>query len=133
MTQPLVCDLTGSGQTPAERLQQFRTVFGALAGRSRTDRGIRFRFRCDAVDEQHLRDLASREQACCAFFEIEVMRVGDELWWDTAVGADPAARAVLEDFFRLPESLLGAAPQDCLPTSGLVILADEHEADDALC
>ena len=108
MAHPLVCDLTGSGETPGDRLQEYRRLFDtALLGRLRTASGIRFRFGSEGVDEERLRDLAAREQACCPFFDMEIRRVGDELWWDTEVSS-PDAGFVLDEFYRLPDLTLGA-------------------------
>jgi hypothetical protein len=128
MPHPLVCDLTGSGEAPGDRFEEYRLLFdSALIERLRTDHGIRFRFRADALDEERLRDLAARERACCPFFDIEVRRAHDELWWDTAV-TDPEAGFVLDEFYRLPEHLLEA---DALPNRmrerGLVIVADRQD------
>lgn len=128
MTHPLVCDLSGSGETPRDRLEEYRRLFdSALLQRLRTDRGIRFRFRAGAAGEERLRDLAAREMACCPFFDIGVRRVGDELWWDTVV-TDPEAGLVLDEFYRLPEHVLEA---DALPNRmrerGLLIVTDRQD------
>jgi hypothetical protein len=74
-----------------------------LAGRERTDLMVRFRFRRSAVDEDQVRSLADREQACCPFFDIRLTAVGDELWWETRVADNPDATSMLDEFFRLPD------------------------------
>lgn len=125
MAHPLVCDLTGSGETPGDRLAEYRRLFDtALLARLRTAGGIRFRFRSEAVDEAQLRELAAREQACCPFFDMEIRRVGEELWWDTAV-SQPDGGFVLEEFYRLPGLTLEADEiQARMHERGLPILTD---------
>jgi hypothetical protein len=54
-----------------------------------------------------VRELAAREQACCAFFTFAVTEQGDEILWDAGVVDDDAARAVLDGFYELPAVLAG--------------------------
>jgi hypothetical protein len=51
-----------------------------------------------------MRSAAAREKACCGFFAFEVTRHGGEVWWDAAVIDNDAARAILADFYALPET-----------------------------
>lgn len=81
-----------------------------LTGRSRTATGIRFRFQARPGVEGWVRDLARREQACCAFFDFTVTTDGLEIRWDASVADDEAARQALTDFYRLPD-FLGASDQ----------------------
>ena len=105
---PLVCDMTGASDTPAERIAEYRRLFTqSLLGRSRTGSGIRFRFRADPGLEDWLRDLARREKACCAFFTFTIHVSGPEVWWDACVVDDEAARRVLDEFYRLPDTVAG--------------------------
>ncbi|MFG1946423.1 hypothetical protein [Nonomuraea sp. NPDC048826] len=106
MDDPLiVCDMTTARDTPEERLAEYGRLFGrALTGRERTGEGIRFRLRAEDGLEEWVRDLAAREKACCAFFSFEVTATGDEVVWDAAVPDDEAARAILEEFYLLPET-----------------------------
>jgi hypothetical protein len=105
-TIPIACDMTNASDTPAERMAEYGRLFeAALVGRDRVDDGIRFRFRADEGIEEWVCDLAARELACCAFFTIVVSRVDDEVRWDMTVVDDASARAVLEEFYRLPDTI----------------------------
>jgi hypothetical protein len=101
---PIICDMTGAPDTPAERLAEYQRLFArSLLGRDRTAAGIRFRFRARPGLEDWIRDLARREKACCAFFSFEVSASGQEVWWDASVIDDDMARQILDEFYRLPE------------------------------
>ncbi|MFG1705793.1 hypothetical protein ACFLIM_21600 [Nonomuraea sp. M3C6] len=105
MDIPVVCDMTNAPDTPQERLEEYQRLFSqALAAKERTPEGIRFRFRAAPGVEAWVRDLAAREQACCAFFGFDVTLDGAEVVWDATVIDDAAARAVLEEFYLLPET-----------------------------
>jgi len=119
--------MTDAPDTGAERLAEYRRLFAeALVGRERTPDGIRFRFR--AADGVHawVRDLAAREKACCGFFAFTVDRVGAEVVWDAAVVDDDAARAVLEEFYALPDTAARSvdAVTDRLGQQGLRFVTD---------
>jgi hypothetical protein len=102
---PIVCDMTGAADTPAERLEAYAALFAdALVGRERTAGGIRFRFADRPGVQARVLDLAAKEKACCPFFTFAVGVQGDEVWWDASVVDDAAARAVLDGFFALPET-----------------------------
>jgi hypothetical protein len=108
---PIVCDMTNAPDTPAERIAEYGRLFRvALVGRERTGDGIRFRFRAEEGVEEWIRDLARREQACCAFFSFAVSARGGEVWWDATVVDDDVARQILEEFFRLPDAAGTGAP-----------------------
>jgi hypothetical protein len=105
----VVCDMSTAPDTGEERLAEYARLFaGHLAGRERTGEGIRFRFRAgddgDGVQEW-VQSLAAREHACCPFFDSHVTRVGDEVHWYSSVVDDDTARAVLDEFYDLPETL----------------------------
>jgi hypothetical protein len=105
---PIVCDMTGAPDTGAERLREYRRLFSqALAGREKTATGIRFRFRAQPGIEAWVRDLAAREKACCAFFTFTVTILGEEVRWDATVIDDDIARAILEEFYALPDTVAG--------------------------
>jgi hypothetical protein len=107
---PIVCDMTGAHDTAAERVAEYGHLFAAaLVGRERTPTGIRFRFRRDPGVEDWVRDLAGREQACCAFFTFTISAVGHEVRWDASVPDDETARAVLDEMLALPDTV-GAGP-----------------------
>ncbi|NUT39754.1 MAG: hypothetical protein HOV86_07150 [Thermoactinospora sp.] len=104
---PVVCDMSTAQDTVEERLQEYRRLFGRhLAGRERTGQGVRFLLRAEAGVEEWVRDLAVREKACCAFFAFEVSVEGEHVVWECAVSDDDNARAVLEEFYRLPEDAI---------------------------
>jgi hypothetical protein len=104
---PIVCDMSSASDTAEERLAEYRRLFTqALIGRERTAGGIQFRFRTAPGVESWVRDLAAREKACCAFFAFAVATHGDEVRWDAAVIDDDIARAILDEFYALPDTLL---------------------------
>jgi hypothetical protein len=108
---PIVCDMTNAPDTPAERIAEYGRLFRvALVGRERTGDGIRFRFRDRDGVEGWIRELARREQACCAFFSFVVSARGGEVWWDATVVDDDVARQILEEFFRLPDTASSEGP-----------------------
>lgn len=104
---PVVCDMSNAPDTETERLDEYRRIFAtALIGREKTGgHGFRWRFRDDEGMDAWVRDLAEREQACCAFFSFTVTRSGGEVWLDGTVVDDDTARAVMEEFYNLPETL----------------------------
>ena len=72
-----------------------------------TDGVVRFRFRADAGVEAWVRDLMAREHRCCGFFEFSVRVEDGDVVWDATVGDDDAARAMLDEWARLPETVAG--------------------------
>jgi hypothetical protein len=124
---PIVCDMTGAPDTGPERIAEYQRLFAqALIGRDRTPQGIRFRFRAEDGIEPWVRDLAAKEKACCAFFTFTVTRAGEEVLWDATVVDDEVARAILEAFYALPDTLgQGAdALQDRFIRQGLRFVPD---------
>jgi hypothetical protein len=107
---PVACDMSTASDSPAERLAEYHRLFRrALAGREKTPSGIRFRFRAGDGIAQWVRDLAAREHACCAFMAFEVTAVAGEVHLDVAVSDSDAARAMLGQFYDLPETM-GESP-----------------------
>jgi hypothetical protein len=107
---PIVCDMTDAPDTAAERLAEYERLFTtALAARERIGKGIRFRFRAEPGLEDWVRDLAAREKACCAFFTFDIAAHGDEVWMDASVVDDDLARQILDEYYRLPESVAEGA------------------------
>jgi hypothetical protein len=104
---PIVCDMTTAPDTESDRIAEYRRLFSeALAGRERTSpEQIRYRFRTATGVEAWVRDLAAREKACCAFFAYEITVEGDEVFWDLAVPGNDMARAMLDEFYALPDNL----------------------------
>jgi hypothetical protein len=120
---PIVCDMTDAPDTDADRMAEYRRLFAAaLAGRERTEQGIRFRFRAEEGVEVWVRDLAAREKACCGFFAFDVTRSGAEVWWDAAVIDDENARLILEEFYSLPDTVAEGSEgwEDRLAAKGLL-------------
>src|SRR5262247_78303 len=104
MDHPIACDMSQATDTGPQRLEEYRDLFAsALIGRERTVEGIRFRLRADDGVEAWVRSLAAREKACCPFFSFTVERVGGEVRWDASVVDDDIARAILDEFYALPE------------------------------
>jgi hypothetical protein len=103
---PIVCDMTDAPDTPRGRLAEYRQLFArSLVGRRRTPGGgVCFRFRNGPGVEDHVRDLADREKACCAFFSFEIAVHGDEVHETVTVVDDPVARQILDEYYRLPET-----------------------------
>jgi hypothetical protein len=105
-TTPIACDLTSARDTGAERMMEYQRLFArALVGRERTAEGIRFRLRAADGVETWVRDLAAREKECCPFFDFRVTSDGGEVHWDATVVDDDIARAVLDEFYALPDTV----------------------------
>lgn len=103
---PMVaCDMSTAPDTPAERTAEYGRLFGQhLIGRERTAEGIRFRLRAHEGVEAWVRDLSAREKACCPFADFEIAAADGEVRWDITVVDDDMARAVLDEFYRVPEA-----------------------------
>lgn len=85
---------------------EYRRLFaGFLARRQRSEAGITFRFLAGHGVAEWVRDLAVREQACCPFFTIAVTATEQEVRWEMSAIDDDAARALLAEFYHLPEIL----------------------------
>jgi hypothetical protein len=109
---PIVCDVSTAPDTATERLAEYQQLFGrVLVGREKHPEGIRFRFRAEDGIEAWVRDLAAREHACCAFMVFAVATAGDEVHMDVAVSDNDDARAILDEFYALPETLSIRSPQ----------------------
>lgn len=126
-TTPIVCNLTAADDTAEDRLAEYQRLFTrALIGRERTPEGIRFRFRADDGIEAWVRDLAARELACCAFFAFDITTANEEVHWDAAVIDDDTARAILDEFYALPDTVADdvEALADRFTQRGLQVTAD---------
>lgn len=105
-TPPIVCDMTDAPDTTAERIARYQALFtSALLGRERIDDGIRFRLRAEPGIENEATELAALDKACCAFFTFTIARHGNEIWWDTSVPDDDIARAILDEYYNLPDTM----------------------------
>jgi hypothetical protein len=126
-TTPIVCDMTDASDTPEERVAEYARLFAQnLVGRERTTDGIRFRLRVDDGVEAWIRDLSAREKACCPFFDYTIATVGDEVLWDATVIDDDIARAILDDFYNLPDTIGDGfeGMKDRLTEQGFTIITD---------
>ena len=106
----IACDLTDAPDTAEERMAEYVRLFAqALAGRDRTDDGVRLRFRADEGVEAWVRDLAAREKACCPFYNFAVSTTGREVWWDISLvdgvadGDEHTARTMLDGYYYAPD------------------------------
>ena|SRR5918997_2651892 len=100
----IACDMSTAPDTPAERTAEYGRLFRQhLVGRERTAEGIRFRLRAEEGVQEWVRDLSAREKACCPFADFEIAQRDGEVLWDISVVDDDLARAVLEEFYRVPE------------------------------
>jgi hypothetical protein len=124
---PVVCDMTTAPDAAHQRLDEYQQLFArALISREKTSQGVRFRFRAEPGLQAHIEDLAAREKACCAFFAFEVTADGDHVVWDCAVSDNDAARAILDDFYHLPDrtSHSPAELRERLEGKGLTFIGD---------
>lgn len=103
---PIVCDMSSASDTVPERIAEYRRLFAqALTGREKTAAGIRFRLRAEPGVEEWVRDLAAREKDCCAFYDFTVTVADDQVLWDATVVDDEVARALLEEFYAIPDAI----------------------------
>ena len=100
----IVCDMTDAPDTGQERLAEYARLFdSALISRERTSEAMRWWLRNDEGIEAWAKDLAARENACCAFMTTTVTVAGDRVLWESTAIDDPAAREVLDMMYQLPE------------------------------
>ncbi len=132
ITRPsIVCDMTDAPDTGAERLAECARLFeAAYLGRDRDQTGARWLLRADPGVEEWARDLADRENACCAFMTNTVTREGDLVIWHATTIEDEAARAVLDLFHDLPRNGGGTVEEaiDRWSTTGVPITVREAGA-----
>jgi hypothetical protein len=105
-TEPtVVCDMTDAPDSGEQRLQEYARLFAAAyIARERTATGMRWRLRADDGIEAWAKDLAAREKACCAFMTSTISVRGGQVLWDVTTIDDPAARAVLDMYYDLPDA-----------------------------
>jgi hypothetical protein len=102
---PIVCDMSTAPDTGPQRLAEYDRLFSThLLGRERTGDSIRFRLRADPGVAEWVRDLAAREKACCAFLDFHIVVEGGQVLWDITTIDDDIARAILDDYYDLPDS-----------------------------
>jgi len=129
---PIVCDMTHAPDTGEERVAEYQRLFDSPAylGRRRTSSGIRFCFRSEPGLADSIRDLAAREQACCAFFEFAVDDDGATTTWDSTVIDDPLAHQILDEYYQLPDTASGGATAifERFAEQGLAVVVDDDGA-----
>jgi hypothetical protein len=109
---PIVCDMSSAHDTGPQRLAEYDRLFSThLLGRERRGEGIRFRLRADHGVAEWVRDLAAREKACCAFLDSQIAVEGGQVLWDISTIDDDIARAILDEYYDLPDSA-GAEAQE---------------------
>lgn len=128
-TSPIavVCDLASAPDTVEQRIASYRQLFAdAFIGRERTVAGTRFRFRADDGIEARVCELANLEKQCCSFFTFSITVVGGEVLWDSTVVDDDMARAVLDEWFLLPDTVVHGIEvvHERMTASGLRFTAD---------
>ena len=102
---PIVCDMSTTPDTGPQRLAEYERLFSThLLARERRGDGVRFRLRADHGVEAWVRDLAARERACCAFLDSQIAVEGGQVLWDITTIDDDIARAVLDEYYDLPDS-----------------------------
>ena len=72
------------------------------------------------MDQDQIRSLAAREQACCPFFSIQLRRSGEELWWETRIDDTRHAQAMLDELYQLPDQHHGTGTIESLRDRGLL-------------
>lgn len=131
---PIVCDLTNAPDTAEERMAEYSRLFAqSLAGRERTEQGVRLRFRADDGIEAWVRDLAAREKACCAFYDFRVSAAAGEVRWDIGLvngiadGDRDLARTLLDEFYDAPDNVADgvADMKQRLARDGIAVITNE--------
>lgn len=123
----VVCDLAGAPDTVEQHMESYSQLFAdAFVGHERTVAGVRFRFRADDGIEARVRELARLEKQCCSFFTFTITVVGGEVLWDSTVIDDDIARAVLDELFLLPDTIVHGIEvvHERMTASGLQFTAD---------
>src|SRR5690349_8616924 len=100
-TPAVACDMTDAPDTGAQRLAEYaRFLAGAFVARERTAEAMTWTLRADPGIEAWARDLAARENACCAFMTHTISTAAGHVVWHATTIDDPAARAVLDLFYE---------------------------------
>jgi hypothetical protein len=93
---PLIaCSLDAAGQR--ERLFEWKQLLATAERRTVVPDGVKFVFAAEGRVEEHVRELAAAEQACCGFFEFQVTRDRDHV--EMTVVAPAEAQAALRFLF----------------------------------
>lgn len=79
---PIACDMSTATDSLAERLAEYRRLFEhALVGRESTPTTTTFRFAARPGVADWLRDLTTREAACCGYLSYEINQDVEEIVW----------------------------------------------------
>jgi hypothetical protein len=99
----MACDMTSAEDTLAERLAEYRRLFGhALVTRDSTHDTTTFRFAARPGVRDWVLDLVRREAACCPFLSYEVDEQDQQILWTTS-GLGATEMAVLDEFLARPD------------------------------
>ena len=103
---PIVCDMSTAPDTGPQRLAEYDRLFSThLVDRERRGDVLRFRLRADPGVEAWVRDLAARDKAgCCSFLDSQIVVEGGQVLWDITTIDDDIARAILDEYYNLPDS-----------------------------
>ena len=102
---PVVCDMTNAPDSAEQRLNEYARLFdSAFISRDRTADAVRWRLHAAPGIEAWARDLAARENACCAFMTITITVLDEQVLWESTTIDDPVARSVLDLYYDLPET-----------------------------
>ena len=105
-TPAVACDLSNAPDTGPERMAEYaRFLRAAFVSRERTADAMTWRLRADPGIEVWARDLAARENACCAFMTHTISVAAGQVVWHATTIDDPSARSVLDLFYALPSVL----------------------------
>ena len=97
---PVACDMTAAEDTLAERIAEYRRLFGhALVHRESTDTTTTFRFAARPGVRDWVLDLVRREAACCPFLSYQVDLEDDYIVWRISGGLGASDMAVLDELF----------------------------------
>jgi hypothetical protein len=103
-SEPVACTFDMRDMAAAQaHIDGYRAAFTRLLSAERFPGGFRWVFRAEPGLELQLKNLAEREHDCCRFFHFELTRDEQTIIWQTT--ADHNATTVLEEYFRLPETL----------------------------
>jgi hypothetical protein len=96
----IACDMRGASDTLVQRLAEYRRLFDhALVERHATPTTTTFRFTARPGVAEWVRDLVTREAACCPFLSYEVVTDGEQIVW-TTTGLGTSDLAVIEEFIK---------------------------------
>jgi hypothetical protein len=102
-TPAVACDLSEAPDTGPERMAEYaRFLDTAFISRERTPDAMSWRLQAGPGIEAWARDLAARENACCAFMTHTISVADGQVSWHATTIDDPSARAVLDLFYDLP-------------------------------